>query len=288
MARWTISTTGRSTSPSPPTSHGDGRPRLAADLRRRRLPARGPPQADGQDVDHVVTFLIRLPDPQPAPAAPPLRVVPLIGLRAPVALRPDGTSIPEPADIARLAAVQTVLDRHPTAPAAVDLRPETLAAVRHRELHTLNDGSLQAALAGRAVVAPTYVDVDADRWVAAGPARRLQRQRILATDALTQIPPPGFTIDSGTWIARRPLSSSTQAVLADLGITRMVLPAGDVAAVDNRAVAPAETADAALRPFDVEQPHGRTVLLRRPTSCSTTGSTPPVMRCAMRRPRWPI
>jgi hypothetical protein len=212
-------------------------------------------QADGVDVDRTTTFLIRLPDPQPTP---PLWVTPIIGIHAPVALRPDGTSFVAPVDRARIEAAQAVLAGHPSAPAALDLRPETLAALRSQDPRDREDRALRAALGKRAVVAPTYVDVDAEQWVNAGLRDQLERQRILAGDAVTQLLGEGMAIDAGTWIARRPLSATTQGHLADLGITRTVLPASDVAAVDNRAVAAGEITDSALRPFDVERPRGRT------------------------------
>jgi hypothetical protein len=213
---------------------------------------------EGRELDTLRTFLIRLP--AGSAEGPPLRVATVLGLRAPVALKPDGTRQLTDDDRARLARAQRVLIDHPDAPVALDPTPETIAALDPSST-TLSPTRLRGAIGSRTVLSSTFVDIDIDRFVRAGLRDQVERQRQIGVDALvSQGLRTPETIDAGTVVARHPLGPEARAALQDMAprpVSRLVVPADAVGPLDSRVTA-ALGADAALQPFAVANPAGRT------------------------------
>ena len=223
--------------------------------------------------------------------ARPCCVAPIIGLRAPVALRPDGTRAARP--------TATPSASGGPSPAAVQPgRPAhgRSAARDHRRLGAGQTApaasSVRAAIGNRQVLASTLVDVDVDQWLTAGLRDQVERQR--------QIGPGGpgrprslvsaTAADTSTWVARHPLGLESR---------------GDAPAAQRAAGRAAGRARRPGRPGRGPQPVAGRRRRRRPaalpahprrrggpapscpTSGSPAGSPPPATPSSTPRPRWP-
>lgn len=180
-------------------------------------------RAEGTRLDGFTTHLVRVPD---GGDAPPLNVAWVQPFHAPVALRPDGDVDLSPRRAAQLATVAAALEQA-RVPLSIVPTPETvdaLGALGRDEV--LSD--LRAAIAGRQVIARPYVDIDiaaVDRLDAELAAQRSRGSEVLAETL-------GVRPDPRTWSADEPLAHDAVAVLADLGVDRLVLPENGFSPLD--------------------------------------------------------
>jgi hypothetical protein len=208
--------------------------------------------ADRRPLDDLRTFLILLPE-----QGTPMRVAGIVGLRAPVALAPDGIRRLDDNDRARLEKTQSVLADHAQTPLTIDPQPETIAAL-DRASPTLSPSTARAAIGNRPILSSTYVDIDITRFVDAGLRDQVERQRQIGRDALVPaLGRPEGAYDIGTYVARRPLSPDALAALATTApgsASQVVVAASGVGPVEQRTAA---GADADLQPFDLAHSAGR-------------------------------
>jgi hypothetical protein len=177
---------------------------------------------DGTVVHRLVTYLVRLPGDT---GSPPLRVAAVLPVDASPVLRPDGTSVVQPADLARLQVVADALSDHPDLPLTVDPEPETIASLAQAEdarLAALLE-QLSTGMAGRQVLGGTYADIDVTAWVNTDLAGGALADQVTAgTEAIDQN--LALRADRRTWIAPGPTTPATLSRLAQLGVDQIVLP----------------------------------------------------------------
>lgn len=226
----------------------------------------------GAPLDLLTTYLVRLP--AAAQAGPPLTVAPIVDVRAPVALRPDGSRTLEPSALGRIRTLIDALDGTGTVPVSVEATPETLealaatgpipatgitpnaAATTGAELL----GRLEAALAGRLVLGSTYVEIDVPAWTRSSMGAALAYQLSHGVNVTEAVIPDAAPVDRRTWVADRALTPEALGELGRNGIDRVVLPDDVVGPVDTRtAPDPQRVQVASTQPFDVLDADGTAV-----------------------------
>jgi len=226
----------------------------------------------GASLDIVTTYLVRLP--ASAQAGPPLTVAPIVAVRAPVALQPDGTRELDPGALGRIRTLVDTIAAQPTVALTVEATPETLEALAGTgpipstvatpttptTTGTQLLDRLQSALAGRIVLGSTYVDVDLPAWTRSSMGAALAYQLSHGVNVTQAILPAAVPVDRRTWVANRALTPEALTELGANGIDRVVLPDAVVGPVDTRtAPDPARVQVAATQPFDVLDANGTAV-----------------------------
>ncbi len=206
-----------------------------------------------QELDQFTTYVVKLPAKRAD--APPVEVATVIEFHAPVARRPDGTSVIAAADRDRLRAIVDMLARHPNAPITIAPTPETIEALDRPATTggtTPTSASVTTALAEHEVLSSTYVDVDVDAWVRSDLIAELSNQLAVGADTLQSHLKPSTPPDRRTWIAASNVSANTLAHLGDLGVSQVVLPEASVAPLDPKVFDARLQQLAMLQPFDVD------------------------------------
>ncbi|MBK9179932.1 MAG: hypothetical protein IPM45_10270 [Acidimicrobiales bacterium] len=221
---------------------------------------------DGDALAGLTTHLVRLPEQSIGPA---LLAVAVLPVAAPPALQPDGAVVLPEADRARISAVVGALVTQPAVPAVVAPVPETLEALSNgsSDVDAVLVESMGAALAGRQLVAGTYVPLDVTAWYEAGRGDEVALQRQQGADVLADL--LSVRPDGRTWLADARLTPDT---LGALGVDQVVVPEEILTPVDQ----PLTLAE----PFGIEVAPGQVrravqadgaLAAHLPTSSTTTG-----------------
>jgi hypothetical protein len=182
--------------------------------------------AAGQELATLVTHVI-VP-PEPGDDAPDLAVAVVAELGLPPALQPDGTVDLDEDEVSGLAALAAGLAAAPDVPATLDVRPETVDALRQGTdpSHLALVDTIRAAAAGRSVLAAPYASIDLDALARAGLASelgpQLERGGSVLEGAL------GVEPDDRAMVGPPSLGSLGLGALAFVGATRVLLDDADV------------------------------------------------------------
>ena len=122
------------------------------------------------------------------------------------------------------------------APLTLQIQPELVEALATSPEITDNDlyASLKTALAGRSIVATTYLPVDAAAMVHDGLSNELVAQVRLGESTLTTYLPESV-LHRSTWVSALPMDAATIEVLRGMGFTSLVLLADAQTALDRQA-----------------------------------------------------
>ena len=169
------------------------------------------------------TFLVRLA-PQPR-EAPPLQVALVVPFRSPPALQPDGGVHVAPPELTRLSGLARALSAQPQLPLTVVPTPESLAALGQSDAGAGVLTRLDAALAGRQVVATPYIEIDLGAMLAADLDDELDLQftegQAALQDGLGTARP-----DGRTWLASEPLTAEAVRFLRSRNVDQLVTVEG--------------------------------------------------------------
>ena len=184
--------------------------------------------ADGNEVDRLVTHLVRLPAADDPDAGIPLATSVVVQVIAPTATRPDGTmTLDDAAAAGALRAIDAV--------ASVPGLPLTLAPVPET-LDALSDRGAVEALAlgmdGRQALADTYVPIESASWTLAGRPDVLVDQLVLGSAVIgsaLSVPVP-----TTTWLVDPTVDPAALDVLHRSGTTSAVVPEPLLAPLDPR------------------------------------------------------
>ncbi len=157
-----------------------------------------------EELDSFTTSLLVLDE----PADTELRVAFVSTIAAPVALQTDRSLR---LDIDRLLASASALRARPLLPVTIELRPETLDALRRLDPGRLD--TLLEILRGRPMMRTPWVDIDEEAWRRADEAENVVAQYALGNDTLEAI-----TTDSPTGLVRL----DPDATAETLGLLRTV------------------------------------------------------------------
>ena len=201
---------------------------------------------DGSTLDHLVTYMLRVPEVAPGPR---LSLALVVRAHARPALRPTGArQLPATARLATLAAA---LDSpaYRGIPLVIAPTPETLDALAdagdERSRSTLD--ALRDALHGRQLAAGTYVPVDLPGLVGSGLADEVAAQLSRGSDTVARL--LHVRPDARTWVGDEDLDEAATAHLRDIQVDRVIVPDADLVPVA-RAVTPEQ-------PFVLEGRLGR-------------------------------
>ena len=200
----------------------------------------------GEDLDRLVTHLVRLPTAESE--APPLRLALVVPLDGGPGIRPNGDRRVDRDGTRRVSALLDALTTHPDVAATVVPTPETVVAASG----TPRIARFRRAVDGRQVVASQYVPVEVAAWVAAGLEDDLARQTTAGEQALAAhlVDRP----DRRTAVAAATLTPEALTRLEELGTDQVVVPAEALAPLD------ADQFPTTLaQPFGLQDSQGRTV-----------------------------
>lgn len=183
---------------------------------------------DGIEIDRLVTHLLRTPP--DSDVSPPLDLSLVVPLAAPLALRPDGTTVVDDDDRIALAATIDALASQPDVPLVLAPRPETLDS-----LATDPEGvdvltRLADALEGRQVLDLPYVEADPGSWWDAGLDR--EYTDLLDTGAAAVTLHLGVPPDRGTVLVGPTTDGPTLTRLRDQGAQNLVVPQALLVPID--------------------------------------------------------
>ena len=192
-------------------------------------------RSDNVPLAQLTSAIVRLADgEQPAPLDVAL-VVPIDG--APT-LQADGTTIVAEADRMRLQTLTAILASTTTA-LTVAPRPELIEGLARTGLpaDAARPAALAAAIGTRQVLAAPYVSMDPTAMGRAGLASEVTRQLTEGEDAIARAL-PGVTTDRTTWVTEERSSPEGMAMLRDLGVRRVVVPAEALEPAPDAATSP--------------------------------------------------
>lgn len=209
--------------------------------------------ADGTELDQLVTFLIRVPTPEEAEEDEqvPIGFALVIPLTGPVAFRPDRTVALEPLALARWAEVATAVGTRPGLPLTLAPTPETLDALEETETAGPTLEVLRAALDRRQVLAAPYVPLDLEAWEVAGLGESVADQVSRGIEVAAGV--LGARPSGRTWLTDATVGPSALARLADLGVDRFVVAEERLDPLDARRFPVTLT-----QPFEIADASGRT------------------------------
>ncbi|HZU78455.1 MAG TPA: hypothetical protein VE991_00955 [Acidimicrobiales bacterium] len=186
----------------------------------------------------------------PPPTTQKLRVAWVVPLAlSSTAAGADGRApTPRTSDLEQLSALLGGLGAHNTVPVTLAPEPAALvelaASTRPRAHSALTTLATLAGQPGHQVLDGSYVPVDATALVNAGLQGELAAQVHRAAQVLG--PLHGT---SGTWLAEGPVDAGSLSALAQLGYSRVVVPASDVLQSGTQALTPSQ-------PFLLQAGHG--------------------------------
>ena len=174
----------------------------------------------------------------------------IVPLHAPPAIQPDATRALSASRAAGIGAVVRALEAHPGVPVVLRPTPETIEAMATSTRPEDHDvvPALSRALAGRQVLASTYVPVSVSQLLGAGLDDELAAQRSRGTDIVNS----GLRLraDPRTWVADGRFDEATLADLRRQQVDRLV--------VEDAQLTEAPVAVTLAQPFSVEgRPTGR-------------------------------
>jgi hypothetical protein len=177
--------------------------------------------ATGAELATLVTHLI-VP-PEVGDDAPDLAVAPVVEVTAPTALQPDGTVELGRSDVDALAAIVGGLAVAPDVPATLSIRPETIDGLlgSPEPLDADLVTELEAATAGRTVLAEPYVPLDLDGLASAGLLSEVGPQQERGRDVLSEA--LGADPADGVLLAPPTLGADGLAVMAFTGAEGLVI-----------------------------------------------------------------
>jgi hypothetical protein len=209
---------------------------------------------DGNDLDHFVTHLVRLPTVDST--APPLAFSLVVPFAGPPGFAPDGRPSIAETDAERLMAAGRALARTPTVPVVVDPVPETIDALASAgEPGAGMVASLSTALAGRQVLGGPYVRIDIGAWVAStdpSAPDELTRQATTGSDVIGAL--LGVRPDTRTAIVDRTVTPDALTRLRAMGVDQLVIPEDQLGPLSGEAAQVTFT-----QRFDVVNGEGRTM-----------------------------
>jgi hypothetical protein len=173
------------------------------------------PHGGGTTQASLTTYLVRLSD---TTGGVPLEVAWVQPISATPTASASASKPLSDADHAAISALLVRLASNPLVPVALDLTPDTVAALSPADLQTLR-GLLDAR---HPPLAAPYVDIDPAALVAAGRGDDIALQRQIGEELLAGA--IGSRGDPRTWSVERPLSAFALQRLRALGVTRLVLP----------------------------------------------------------------
>ena len=178
--------------------------------------------ADGNEVDRLITHVVRLPAADDEDAGIPLATAVVVQVEAPPAAGPDGSLAVDAAGAAgALRALDAVVGA-PDVPLTVAAVPESLVALAAEPPGGTTVEDLVDAMRGRQVLADTYVPLELSGWVAAGRDGEVAEQvdvgQRTLEDLLT-VPAP-----TDTWLVDPTVDAEGLEVLHRLGTSRAIVP----------------------------------------------------------------
>ncbi len=187
---------------------------------------------DGTTVARLLTQMIRLPS--ASSKTTPVSLALVVPYAASIGHRPDRDATVAPDELADLTTTTATLARYSTVPISMAPSPETLDSMaahdRTQDTHKVAD--LSAAIAGRPVIASTYVPVDSGAWIAHdltdGYNRQLVAGRRTATDLLQS------TVATNAMVADGTVTPEVLSNEVDQGVTQVVVPSNRLAATTRR------------------------------------------------------
>jgi hypothetical protein len=182
--------------------------------------------ATSRELATLVTHLIA--PPERGDDAPNLAVAVVAELGLPTALQPDGTVDLDPRDVAGLQAIAEGLAAAPGVPATLDVRPETLDALRQSRdpAHLALVEAIRAAAVDRLVLAAPYVSLDVDALADAELTSELTHQAARGRAVLQAT--LGRAPDDRVQVAPPSLRATGLGALALTGATRLLVDDADV------------------------------------------------------------
>ena len=192
-------------------------------------------RSDNVPLAELRTAIVRVADGEQAPPLDVALVVPLDG--APT-LHADGATVIADADRLRLQTVTGVLAGSAT-PLTVAPRPELIEGLGRTGLPADSDraAALATAIGTRQVLAQPFVSMDPAALERAGLGGELTSQLTLGEDAIAKAL-PGVSTDRTTWVTGQRSSPQGVAMLRDLGVRRLVVPADTLDPAPDRISAP--------------------------------------------------
>lgn len=184
---------------------------------------------EGQELDRLITHVVRLPEPGEQPDANPLAVAVVVPLGGPPAFRPDGTAALDPADASSLEAVAAAVAAEPELPVTLGPTPETVDALEpagHADL----EATLAEAASGREVLASTYVPLHLASWHALDGTATIGDQLAAGAEALDDR--LGTEAVAGSWVLDPTVDPAALAGLVDLGVEQVVVPEEQLEGLD--------------------------------------------------------
>lgn len=141
----------------------------------------------------LLTHLIFVPE---TPTGPKLAVGMVVPIRAPLALRPDGTDRLTAADVTAITAVATTLATLPTAGVLVAPSPETLAALSRgsREIDTAAFLAVRSLGAERSVLVAPFVATQTPESTAGDRTESLTRGNTILTNVFGNPPDSNLSV----------------------------------------------------------------------------------------------
>jgi hypothetical protein len=170
-------------------------------------------------VARLVTFVIRAPV---ATALPTVAVSTVFTLPDHVTLRPDGSTVVEPAARDELVRLTRLLQARPNDPLAVSVSPAVLAALAAApgDQHLVTD--LVTALGNRPLLPRTFDGMSMSGALAAGAHDDLVDDVRAGEDALRAA--TGRAPDRRTWLVDDTVDNATLDTLGELGASQLLIP----------------------------------------------------------------
>jgi hypothetical protein len=175
--------------------------------------------------DELTVFVVRSPA---APAAePPVPVAMVVPVSTPPTMRPDGSTVVPDTARSRLAELDRLLSRWPTAAMTVAVSPELLDGLRRtgRASDATLVESLRSSLGAREVLSRPYVRLDPSTAAAEGLDAAFSDALTRGEDLLAA--EIGARPVRTTWVAEDPITPSGFALLRSRG-TRQVVASGSL------------------------------------------------------------
>ncbi|MCC5954401.1 MAG: hypothetical protein JJU45_20120 [Acidimicrobiia bacterium] len=180
---------------------------------------------DGDVLDTVVVALVRFPTADDLMERQPLSVATLVDVTGPTAIAPDGSVVLGGDDLGALEATTALLERTDEIPLTVRPTPETLVALARLDTTNGTDlvPRLADAVAGRQVMADTYVPLDLGAWVAADRLDEVDRQFDAGLTAVGDT--LSVTPRRSSWLLDATVDPAALDALVARGVTQVVVPA---------------------------------------------------------------
>ena len=195
--------------------------------------------SDGELLTSIVTYLVRRPSGDETVAPAQVALLTTVHQNAPVAEPrangPDGVPSTDPEWRRALDRVLGAFADRPDLAASFMVTPETAGRLAADVDAADTLAALQAEVGrdDRELTGAPYVSIDPASLVANGLTDEVIRQADLGDHTLAKalaLPDPDTWPGRNTWVVDHPVDDATVAVLANLGVSRLVLPADAIVA----------------------------------------------------------